>query len=194
VREMAVVPLNVHPGPGGDVYFDRFGVDYSHIHQYIQPDCPDLGPKSRAFPGPVSRTGRPSRFAGGDHRPLIRARAWRVELTSKAANRKGVAWVFLFAGRRFSLTLRRTNSKTTALAFGVKCAQRTLVFDNRIARRKIRDWASEKREKGLRQACRQSFRMPLRLLFATKALWGGGVWLRDAGRGPQEIAKIAEIG
>jgi hypothetical protein len=40
--------------------------------------------------------------------------------------------------------------------------------------------------------------MELRLLFATKVLWGVGVWLKDAGRGPWElptlplIAKIAE--
>jgi len=30
-------------------------------------------------------------------------------------------------------------------------------------------------------------------LFSTKRLWGVGAWLRDTGRGPQEIAKIAKI-
>jgi hypothetical protein len=35
--------------------------------------------------------------------------------------------------------------------------------------------------------------MALRLLFATKRLPPGGVWLKDAGRGPQNIAKIAGI-
>jgi hypothetical protein len=34
--------------------------------------------------------------------------------------------------------------------------------------------------------------MAFRLLFATKRLPPGGVWLKDAGRGLQKIAKIAE--
>ena len=42
VRLMAVVPLNVHSGTGGDVYFDRLGIDYGHIDKYIQAGVWDL--------------------------------------------------------------------------------------------------------------------------------------------------------
>lgn len=34
VRMMAVVPLDIHAGTGGDVDFDRLGVDYGHMHKY----------------------------------------------------------------------------------------------------------------------------------------------------------------
>ena len=38
VGAMAVVPLDVHPGAGGDVDFDGFGVDHGHIGQvYTEP-------------------------------------------------------------------------------------------------------------------------------------------------------------
>ncbi len=36
VGAMAVVPLDVHSGTGGDVYFDRFGIDHGHMDKYIQ--------------------------------------------------------------------------------------------------------------------------------------------------------------
>ena len=36
VRVMAIVPLNVHASAGGDVHFDRLGIDYGHIDKYIQ--------------------------------------------------------------------------------------------------------------------------------------------------------------
>jgi hypothetical protein len=37
-------------------------------------------------------------------------------------------------------------------------------------------------------------RMAVRLLFATKRLCRGGVWLKDAGRGPQESPGSRDIG
>jgi hypothetical protein len=37
VRAVAVVPLNVHAGAGGDVDFDRLGIDHGHTDKYIQP-------------------------------------------------------------------------------------------------------------------------------------------------------------
>lgn len=36
VRAMAVVPLNIHARTGGDVHFDRLGIHYGHIDEYIQ--------------------------------------------------------------------------------------------------------------------------------------------------------------
>ena len=53
-------------------------------------------------------------------------------------------------------------------------------------RRKQRDSRSKKREKEGSTGFRQSCRIGVRPLFATKRLWGVGVWLRDAGRGPWE--------
>ena len=35
VRVMAVVPLNVHSRTGGDVHFDRLGIDYGHRDKYM---------------------------------------------------------------------------------------------------------------------------------------------------------------
>ncbi len=52
VRVMAVVPLDVHAGTGGDVDFDGLGVDYGHIDKYIQ----DLrGAKYVSEPSPKLR-------------------------------------------------------------------------------------------------------------------------------------------
>jgi hypothetical protein len=35
MRAMAVVPLNVHSCTGGDVHFDRLGIDYGHMDKYM---------------------------------------------------------------------------------------------------------------------------------------------------------------
>lgn len=35
VRAMAVVPLDIHSGTGGDVDFDGLGIDHGHIDKYI---------------------------------------------------------------------------------------------------------------------------------------------------------------
>lgn len=40
VRAMAVVPLDVHSGTGGDVDFDGFGIDDGHRDQYIDKNLP----------------------------------------------------------------------------------------------------------------------------------------------------------
>ena len=55
------------------------------------------------------------------------------------------------------------------------------------------DSTAEKHKKRLRPLGRPFDRIALRLLFSTKRYGGVGAWLRDAGRGPQEIAKIAKI-
>jgi hypothetical protein len=47
-----------------------------------------------------------------------------------------------------------------------------------------RDWNPEKREKALRPFGRPFGRIEVWLLLSTKALWGVGSWLRDAGRRP----------
>jgi hypothetical protein len=41
--------------------------------------------------------------------------------------------------------------------------------------------------------CRQAFRIALEPLLSTKVLCRGGVWLRDAGRGPQESPRSRVI-
>jgi hypothetical protein len=56
-----------------------------------------------------------------------------------------------------------------------------------------RGWTAEKRRKRLRPLGRPFGRIGVWCLFATKCLWGVGVWLKDVGRGSQEIAKIAGI-
>jgi hypothetical protein len=36
VGAMAVVPLDIYSGAGGDVNFDRLGIDHGHTDKYIQ--------------------------------------------------------------------------------------------------------------------------------------------------------------
>ena len=49
------------------------------------------------------------------------------------------------------------------------------------------DWSPEKREKRLRQFGRPLGRIKVGPLFSIKVLWGVGVWLKDTGRGPQNL-------
>lgn len=52
VGAMAVVPLDVHAGTGGDINFDRLGVDYSHMDKYIRMGLETSGARSPASMAP----------------------------------------------------------------------------------------------------------------------------------------------
>jgi len=48
-------------------------------------------------------------------------------------------------------------------------------------------------KRGHRPFGHRSVELHFSFCFQQKPLWGVGGWLRDTGRGPQEIAKIAKI-
>ena len=98
-------------------------------------------------------------------------------------------------GNRYTATLlekqqsckwRRARAGSWYLIFGACPGLTTLCRPNsRNKKTTVKlgpDWTVGKPEKEESTSFRQAFRIEVWLLFATKRLWGVGIWLRDAGR------------